>query len=459
LQKIDENESVVVRELESFAFAGLTGANLDKAIRQMEAIGYGKGSKRNLYHAILAPAYGETLNAAQQKFMVGYYAEHMGFQGHQYALVEHWKKGKQHFHLVFNIIHPATGKIHELKWSKLKEWKIARGLENIFGHATPTPKGKAAQTWEMQRSKRTGVDPIRMRKEVTRIYHASATSHDFIAALDKAGFALTYGQRGQLVLVDSMGDTHGLMRRIEGRTLADLRQKFSGIDRLQFPYHAALVKTRKAQKSGSSAAERETRDRSRVRDDVQRAYRTSTTGAAFFAKLNRYEYALGRGLKGFAVIDPHGERYDIDELLGKETAARLSEKFPDLAAIRPRPVSEIIRRMKAGKRRNIGKQVRRGRTALSSAPFVAQRALINGPSLTHVDHKAFSATFIKAAQHVTAHKDKTDFPVRVTPTSKGWPPQAVADWEAWGHRATARFFAKWPELAPEGFNPMGGPSL
>jgi len=38
----------------------------------------------------------------------------------------------------------------------------------------------------------------------------------------------------------------------------------------------------------------------------------------------------------------------------------------------------------------------------------------------------------------------------------GWPPAAIADWKAWGHRETARFFAKWPELGGGGRSPLGG---
>ena len=34
---------------------------------------------------------------------------------------------------------------------------------------------------------------------------------------------------------------------------------------------------------------------------------------------------------------------------------------------------------------------------------------------------------------------------------KGWPPAAVAMWEAWGSKEPVRFFAVWPELKPEGF--------
>jgi len=37
-------------------------------------------------------------------------------------------------------------------------------------------------------------------------------------------------------------------------------------------------------------------------------------------------------------------------------------------------------------------------------------------------------------------------PFRPAHTTKGWPDNAVIDWEAWGHKSPPRFFAKWPEL-------------
>jgi hypothetical protein len=444
LQKTDENESVAVREIEGFSFEGLTGKNLEKAIRQMEAIGYGKGDKRNLFHTIIAPAYGETLSAAQQKFMVEYYAEHMGFKGHQYALVEHWKKGKQHFHLVFNIIDPVTGKTHELKWTKTKEWRISRGLEEIFGLSTPKPKGKASRTWETQRGKRTGTDPRKMRKEVTAIFHASKATEEFIKALGKAGYALTRGNRGQLVLVDRFGDTHGLMRRIEGITLADLRQKFSGIETIALLSHAELVKARKTARTSKRTRPHEFIDPNIVRGKVRRAYRTSKTGAAFFAAINKEGYSIGRGLKGFAVIDSNGDRHNMDGLLGKEAAKGLAEKFPDLALLRPRPASEIIRRIKARKSSASIKRIVGGR---SSMPTGKSFPTIGNQQKPSIARKSLLAAFTKAARITTKPDDQTQknfVPVR--PKTGRWPEAAVIDWETWGHRSPPRFFAKWPEL-------------
>jgi hypothetical protein len=60
--------------------------------------------------------------------------------------------------------------------------------------------------------------------------------------------------------------------------------------------------------------------------------------------------------------------------------------------------------------------------------------------------------------------DKTSVPARadlpvpaLNPTHrKGWPPEAIAAWNAWGSKNPQRFFALWPELAPDGFKFGGG---
>ena len=432
LRRTDENESVKVLKLEGFALTKATAKNLEVVLKEMEAIGYGKGNHRNLYHAILAPAYGETLNAKQREFMVDYYMEHMGFKGYQYALVEHWKKGKQHFHLVVNITDPETGKIDELKWTKAKEWRISRGLEEILGLKPPKPTGKPAQPWRMQRGTRTGINPLKMRKEITGIFEGSRTAIEFKDRLDKAGFTLTHGNRGQLVLVDKAGDTHGLMRMIEGKKLADLRQKFPGIETLPLPSHESLV--------GTKAITHEPIDPKRIKADVKYACDNSKTGATFFAKLNRKGYALGRTYRGFAVIDGNGGKHSLKELLGDEAAKGLNKKFTDLAAIRPGYVSEIIRKIKASNKKDKRKPtVRKSRTAGGGIAPVKQPT----PASLPVIH-----LFRHAALAVTQRQRQEPTPHRPPQGRKGsWPEAAALDWKAWGHKETRRFFTKWPELS------------
>jgi hypothetical protein len=67
------------------------------------------------------------------------------------------------------------------------------------------------------------------------------------------------------------------------------------------------------------------------------------------------------------------------------------------------------------------------------------------------------ATITRSALNKIEVRDKAFAPMNQP--RKGWPPEAVADWEAWGHENPLRFFTVWPELAPEGFTVKGGPHL
>jgi hypothetical protein len=69
--------------------------------------------------------------------------------------------------------------------------------------------------------------------------------------------------------------------------------------------------------------------------------------------------------------------------------------------------------------------------------------------------KGIRSTAIRAA---TKRSENATAPVKPAP-SKKWPEAAVIDWEVWGQKDPPRFFAKWPELAPDGFVPFsGGPT-
>ncbi len=44
------------------------------------------------------------------------------------------------------------------------------------------------------------------------------------------------------------------------------------------------------------------------------------------------------------------------------------------------------------------------------------------------------------------------------PKAGDWPPEAILDWKVWGKRCPDLFFAKWPQLKPANYQPIGGPN-
>lgn len=340
------NERVRVVAIEGFSFSTLSGENLKKALKQMEAVGFGKDDNKNLYHAIFAPSYGENLTPAQVKFMAEYYCVRLGLEGHQFAGVEHIKHGKQHFHFVFNLTHPETGKTARMGFDGLKNLDISRELETIFGLKPPTPKGKASRTWETQRAKRTGIDTLKMKKEVTAIFNKATNAVEFVSELKKAGYHIALHNNGSFVLIDKYGDIHGLLRRIEGANLVHLKRRFPDLYKMNIEDADSLSKKLKPTREPKPIKEPKKIDPQKVKEDAQMHYQNSKTGAEFIGRLRGAGYQMGRGLNGFKVIDENGTAYTFTELLGKRAANDIYDRFPDLKAFKPRPASEIIRRLK-----------------------------------------------------------------------------------------------------------------
>jgi hypothetical protein len=224
-------------------------------------------------------------------------------------------------------------------------------------------------------------------------------------------------------MVDKFGDTHGLMRLIEGKKLADLRRKFPELGKMQFRPHGELVKERRPAKAAYIKELRKFINPHRVRRDVHAAYRGSKTGADFSAALGEQGYFLGRGLKTYALIDRNGDRHNFNHLLGRSVTKGLNRSFPDLPSACLCPASNLSRYLKT-------------RWVLPGTAALFRRA----------------ALFAQEQRQ----PEQQPAPFRPMKITGGWPEAAIRDWIMWGYKYPAEFFRKWPELAKGNPSP-GGP--
>jgi hypothetical protein len=258
LVRKDVNESVFIRDLACYPAADLTEKSLKDAIRLMEVQGRAHGQKRTLFHASMALQRDERLDETQRDKAISILSRNLLLTGHQYVCVEHNKAGKQHFHVVFNIISPDTGKLARLAWSGLFQKKAAQEIEASLGLKPIISKGRSIKHWEFERGRLTGINPGVMRTVVTAIYRASATGAAFARSLLEAGYALTRGRYEQLVLIDRTGDVHGLLKRITGVRLRDLHARFPDLKTLNLAPLTELQTYLKREKAGASRHVRET---------------------------------------------------------------------------------------------------------------------------------------------------------------------------------------------------------
>ena len=240
LERRDTNEEVWVRELR-----GVTARDLKGALREMDCMGSGATSVRTLYHAAINTAPGERLSDEQKLRAADRLERELGFEGQPRIIVEHLKKDREHFHVVFLRIDTdrmiAIPDSHNFRKHEI----VARDLEREFGHervqgvhigrgGEPRPTRTPGHA-EMQQAERSGLSPQQAKEEVTRLWRQVDSGKAFVASARAEGWVVAKGDKRDFVLVDSVGETHSLARRIEGAKAADVRQRMADVDPAGLP--------------------------------------------------------------------------------------------------------------------------------------------------------------------------------------------------------------------------------
>jgi hypothetical protein len=239
LQDTQENESVRVVKIE-----GLASENIYDLLREIEAQGLGTKAQNPMWIAVLNPGPNERLTDEQRDRARDILEQERGLTGQPYFLVEHEKNGWKHWHVVYSRI--DTERMRALPDSldakvchgAARKIEIELGLEKVIGPydrepGTPRPP-RAPAPWEMYRGMQTKIDPRDIAAEVTELYHQSRNGTEFQAALEQHGYQLATGRRGLLIL-DSAGKEHSLVKRIDGVKTAELNAFMREVDRATLP--------------------------------------------------------------------------------------------------------------------------------------------------------------------------------------------------------------------------------
>jgi hypothetical protein len=240
LERRDTNERVTVLELR-----GVTSRDVLGALREMDCMGSGAASTRTLYHAAINTAPNERLTDEQKQRAADRLEKEMGFEGQPRIIVEHFKKDREHMHVVFLRIDidrmVAIPDSHNYRKHEI----VARELEREFGHERVQGAhiGREDQErpqrtpghHEMQQAERSGLSPKAAKEQITRLWNQADSGRAFAASVQTEGWVLAKGDKRDFVLVDSAGETHSLARRIEGAKAADVRQRMADVDLTALP--------------------------------------------------------------------------------------------------------------------------------------------------------------------------------------------------------------------------------
>lgn len=223
--------------------------NVDTAFAAMAACAADTNCKKFLYHATINLNPGERLSLKQWMKAIDTLENNLNLSGHYRVVFEHIKKDRQHYHIIWSRIPPngdrpavTMGNNYYIHETTAKALEIEFGLKVAPQRDRSKPSRK--QEEKNERNSRIRINPDIVTRDVTAIFKQSKTSKEFINNLAKAGYILTRGRNESLVLIDRQGGYHGLLRRIEGIRLGDLRQKFPDLDKIILPSMQEVLKAR-----------------------------------------------------------------------------------------------------------------------------------------------------------------------------------------------------------------------
>lgn len=255
LMKAEDNERVAVVEMKN-----LWAEDVPEAFREMRSIAKGTRAENYFYTVSMNPRADEHLTADQWEIAVDKLEANLGLSGHARFQVEHEKEGRTHRHIVWSRVDADTMTITPAKNDYYIHMETSRELEREFNHQpTPDPieHGHRAEKeftdWELFRAQ-DGLDPKEVKAEVTALWKQSDSGAAFIAALEESGYTLCQGDRGYCI-IDQYGDSHSLVRRLDGIKTAELRQYLSATPLADLPTVAeasAAVRARNEQEEEGS---------------------------------------------------------------------------------------------------------------------------------------------------------------------------------------------------------------
>lgn len=260
LMNAEDNERVAVVEMK-----GLYAEDVKEALREMRLVAAGTNAQKPYYIVSMNPREDERLTPEQWETAVDILEHNLKLDGHARLQVEHEKEGRTHRHIVWSRVDVDSMTVVPTNDNYAAHDKTRTELEQLFSHeptpATPEPalrKSREFAEWETWRGATTGIDPKKMKSEITELWQHSDGGRAFQAAIEEKGYLLASGNRRDFVLIDPQGDIHSLGRRIDGAKAADIRVKMGDLDRdslMNAKEASAWMKGKEeAETSGSSDA-------------------------------------------------------------------------------------------------------------------------------------------------------------------------------------------------------------
>jgi hypothetical protein len=353
----DTNERVQVLEIR-----GVVAEDLRGALLEMEAVSAGARTTKPFYHGSINTPAEERMTDEQRMQAIDRLEVTLGLTGQARTVVLHEKKGREHCHIVWSRIDldrmAAISDSHNYR----KHEEVARDLEREFGfkrvqgvHVERDGKERPERTpshAEMLQAERTGMSPKEAKTRITALWQSTETGKEFAVALWNDGFVLARGDRRDFVVIDPMGGTHSLARRIEGAKAKDVRERMADLGEARLPNVLDAKQIQKARSEMAAELER--------RDDENKLKRSTGDEAEWTNRGGMVEQQRS-AIEWVKAAQEH-KKAGIEQTDGKREQRDSKRETDDLAQRRQALAREFGREIEEAFRNEIEQDGGRGRT-------------------------------------------------------------------------------------------------
>jgi hypothetical protein len=237
----ENNERVTLCEMRN-----LIATTIPDAFREMEAVALATFCRNYFYHANVNPRQDELLSAEQWQIAVDTLEQQLGLKGNARFVVEHFKVGRTHRHVIWSRIDVNAMRAIPMTDDYEKHQRVSRELEKAFGlkpersvfgkdRVAGERPSRRPKTWESFRGQKSGLDVRQLTKAITGLYLSSSSGTEFALLLARNGCVLVKGDRSDFCIRDAAGHLHSLLRRIEGITAGQLHAFMKDVDPAALP--------------------------------------------------------------------------------------------------------------------------------------------------------------------------------------------------------------------------------
>lgn len=240
LQRADHNEEVRVVEARDLAHA-----DIDGAIREMDAYAIGSRCKKPLFDVIVRGTDDRPPTEAELHRAVEHIeAAYPGLRDRPRLIVGHVKDGHEHWHVCWARC-GAEGPAVNLPWTKTRLMEVSLAMYREMGVEPPAgvlgyeaTKSKAERqptgdidTATFKAAERQGIDA----RDLSAIVCEAWQQPDFALQMRKAGYEIAKGDRRGFVLVDHAGNVLGLRGLLKplGVKAKDMRERLGEEEKAQ----------------------------------------------------------------------------------------------------------------------------------------------------------------------------------------------------------------------------------